>query len=77
MFLDPQMIRQFALVTSMVFQFAIYVISGLLIGGWIDDQLGVEIFFRGVFTFLGFFAGMYRLVNFLRNEMKDNETESE
>ena len=77
MFLDPQMIRQFALVTSMVFQFAIYVISGLLIGGWIDEQLGVEILFRGVFTFLGFIAGMYRLVNFLRNEMKDNETESE
>ncbi len=61
----------------MVFQLAIFVICGLLIGGWIDQQLGAEIIFRGIFTFLGFFAGMYRLVNFLRNEMKNNESESE
>ena len=66
------MIRRLGVITALVLQVTVLVISGLLLGGWLDKLLGIEMVFQIAFTLLGGIAGFYRLLSFLQNNASNS-----
>ena len=62
------MIRRLGTITSLVTQVAVYVILGVLFGGWLDEKAGLKMTFQIIFTLLGLITGFYRLISFMKND---------
>ena len=64
--LDPELLKQASLASSLVLQLTIMTLLGFFGGRWIDQQLLTHTTFQIILTFAGFLIGTYNLINRLK-----------
>ena len=64
--LDPELLKQASLASSLVLQLTIITLTGFFGGRWLDEQLLTQTTFQISLTFVGFLIGIYNLINRLK-----------
>jgi ATP synthase protein I len=70
--LDPELLRKMGAATAAATELVVAVGLGLLVGGWLDGQLGTSPFLLLLLSLVGLLAGFWRLNRWLKgSEQRD------